>query len=728
MSINPYKGLFPYGPEDERLFFGRDKETSDLIEMIKNNQLVVIYGDSGTGKTSLIHAKLFPELKRQYYFPIYIRLNYLSTDSPLTQLRASISKSMQEWDKSVPEFTADQSLIEYAAKTNIFNGLVKPILFFDQFEELFTLAPLHVKRELIDELTTEIADLVELRLPNFTQKGNDDLNIQQKLTEQECTENILKYSVVLSLREDFIGQLDDLRLKMPSLSNNRYRLKKFTRDQALEAILLEKKGEPASDAAPTFNGAVDIATAEIIITQLQSVDAKLSTIKPGALQTILSQNNLLQGLLRFFQKKMTHEKPEPGRIINRDELGIDPTILSLYCYQLYEGAKLFEGVKKIEKGQVANLSTEEVINNYYLKNLPDKKMRYAIENYLITADGRRVLMLLTDFVNFTNLSLIDIETTRKKTATFRIYGEGEDREIELAHDRLAKRAFINKKIREANAIKRNALITVTVLLALFVAATASILYNIKEKEKKTNYITVKMQLDSLHAKYNRLETERKGLLKNYNALLSSRNVILTDRKEINSKIYELQNSIRQLTYENGENARKAMFWNNIAAERKAYIEDLWDQDKTQKLRNESDVAALKSENTTLKTENATLKNRAANQANNTKTPSNQSTEQRAQVQPYSSSGSFSVNHFLPFQDVKILLLAIDKDKNTISVQVCNIQTDAACDHPIISTQITGAEPATFTYNNFNYTIKLTEIKNVLFTPTAVITFAKNSSK
>ncbi|HMG15822.1 MAG TPA: ATP-binding protein, partial [Saprospiraceae bacterium] len=83
--INPYKGLFQYTSKDEAYFFGREKETIDLMEMIKNNQLVILYGESGTGKTSLINAKLFPELKRKYYFPIYIRLNFLNNVDPLIQ-------------------------------------------------------------------------------------------------------------------------------------------------------------------------------------------------------------------------------------------------------------------------------------------------------------------------------------------------------------------------------------------------------------------------------------------------------------------------------------------------------------------------------------------------------------------------------------------------------------------------------------------------------------------
>src|SRR5689334_19333915 len=106
-TVNPYKGLFPYTSKDEKFFFGRSKEAFELTEMIKASQLVILYGESGTGKTSLINARLFPELVRQYFFPIYIRLNYISDEDPLTQMRKTIYAGLAQWDKDVPEFTDD---------------------------------------------------------------------------------------------------------------------------------------------------------------------------------------------------------------------------------------------------------------------------------------------------------------------------------------------------------------------------------------------------------------------------------------------------------------------------------------------------------------------------------------------------------------------------------------------------------------------------------------------
>src|SRR5687768_7105797 len=164
-TVNPYKGLFPYTSDDEEYFFGREKETADMIEMIRNKQLGILYGESGSGKTSMIHAKLFPELKRRYYFPVYIRLNFLNKVDPMAQLREKMNAQLAEWDDNAPVFTENLSLIDFAGRNCFFGGLVKPILFFDQFEEIFTLGQKYVEPAIINNFLQEIANVVECRIP-----------------------------------------------------------------------------------------------------------------------------------------------------------------------------------------------------------------------------------------------------------------------------------------------------------------------------------------------------------------------------------------------------------------------------------------------------------------------------------------------------------------------------------------------------------------------------------
>lgn len=55
---SPFKFLDPYGPEDATLFFGRAFETAELYARLYRGPVTVVYGESGTGKTSLIQCGL----------------------------------------------------------------------------------------------------------------------------------------------------------------------------------------------------------------------------------------------------------------------------------------------------------------------------------------------------------------------------------------------------------------------------------------------------------------------------------------------------------------------------------------------------------------------------------------------------------------------------------------------------------------------------------------------
>ncbi|MCH9696904.1 MAG: hypothetical protein K0U68_02265, partial [Gammaproteobacteria bacterium] len=64
---NPYRALNYFREEDAPLFFGRESMAERLLEKVKNNQLVALVGNSGTGKSSLVRAGLVPLLRQQHH-------------------------------------------------------------------------------------------------------------------------------------------------------------------------------------------------------------------------------------------------------------------------------------------------------------------------------------------------------------------------------------------------------------------------------------------------------------------------------------------------------------------------------------------------------------------------------------------------------------------------------------------------------------------------------------
>ena len=61
--VNPYVGPRPFEERHQRRFFGRDWEANELVSLIVAHPAVLLYAQSGAGKTSLINAKLIPLLR-----------------------------------------------------------------------------------------------------------------------------------------------------------------------------------------------------------------------------------------------------------------------------------------------------------------------------------------------------------------------------------------------------------------------------------------------------------------------------------------------------------------------------------------------------------------------------------------------------------------------------------------------------------------------------------------
>lgn len=66
-AINPYRGLVALEEQDADFFFGRDRETTEIVNQIltRPGRLLTLVGNSGVGKSSLVQAGVIGSLKRQ---------------------------------------------------------------------------------------------------------------------------------------------------------------------------------------------------------------------------------------------------------------------------------------------------------------------------------------------------------------------------------------------------------------------------------------------------------------------------------------------------------------------------------------------------------------------------------------------------------------------------------------------------------------------------------------
>jgi hypothetical protein len=180
---SPFKFLDAYGPEDQDIFFGRDSEIEALHQLSFQSYLVLVYGPSGTGKTSLVQCGLATRFKPSAWLPLTIRR------------RDDINKALIEALRGAASHEAEmEGLDAIGAVKELFLDQLRPIyLIFDQFEELFIFG---------------------------TQKERDDFFV----TLKQIIDTTVNAKVILIMREEFLARLDRYEELIPTIFSKRLRV------------------------------------------------------------------------------------------------------------------------------------------------------------------------------------------------------------------------------------------------------------------------------------------------------------------------------------------------------------------------------------------------------------------------------------------------------------------------------------------------------------------------
>ena len=402
----PWPGLRSYTEEDEAFFVGRDDEIKQVSDMVQGAPSTVLYGKSGFGKTSLLQAGVFPNLRRSDILPVSVHLKYGDGVSIADQMKAKFSEALKRRDKSGRLIVSgtppspDQTLWEYFhSKTFALwgpgNRLLKVVFVFDQFEELFTLGQAESNR--ITEIENEFAALVESVPPERFRRLFE--SVPSEAADYDL--NRRSVAVVLCLREDFLASLDPWRLRLPSLLATRHRLKGLTPQKAAEVV----KAGGALVSADIVENIVRLAS--------DPKRQKLNFIDPAA----------------------------PA---------VEPVILSLMCDHLNR--------IRIARGDVTITADllkfgDTVLEKFYEWTLHDTRpgVREWIEDRLVTPSGYRQQASL-DEANAKGIDEADINKLVKRHLLQREL-RNNCIQIELTHDRLTDPVMASREARtEAQAL------------------------------------------------------------------------------------------------------------------------------------------------------------------------------------------------------------------------------------------------------------------------------------
>lgn len=289
MKKNRYPGIHSFTDAERGEFFGRERETKELYRLLLLNPVLVLFGKSGTGKTSLLQAGVAPLLHERLLEPLKLRLN--DTAKPIRR---------QLWEQFnsgeyLPDGTPDNlTLAELCARfdSSLGGEALSPVLLLDQFEELFTLYPDHSEQR-----ADFIAQLAEL------------------LHRQD--ESAPRVRVVISIRSDFLYLLDRLSARIPAILRCRYELRALDEDNARRAITAP--AVLAGDyASPPF-----AFSPEALETALDGLSGQSDTGAAGGREV---EAFLLQQFCRRIEQRLIAEQAPAGFSVTPHYFGGAPGI------------------------------------------------------------------------------------------------------------------------------------------------------------------------------------------------------------------------------------------------------------------------------------------------------------------------------------------------------------------------------------------------------------------
>lgn len=248
-KIYRYPGVKPFTFDDRKLYFGRDEDIENLSQLISLERLLILYGKSGIGKTSLLNAGVIPRLQKEKNCEIYtIRFGgHIEGKNlaPLEILKQKISETPYS-DTFLDKIKAGRDSLWYYFKSLQINHKSdhRYLLVFDQFEEIFT-----YPEEEIEAFKRELSGLLNHSIARNFKKALKENLAQDKnfLSDNELTTLYQPFDLkaVISIRSDRMSLLDKFKDYLPDILLKSYELKPLSINQARAAIL-----EPSKAVGP----------------------------------------------------------------------------------------------------------------------------------------------------------------------------------------------------------------------------------------------------------------------------------------------------------------------------------------------------------------------------------------------------------------------------------------------------------------------------------------------
>lgn len=354
-TLNPYIGPRPFRREEKNLFFGRDAEADILISEIIEKEVVILYGLSGAGKTSLINACLIDLLEIEGFRVFKIdrigeqinKVDNLQNIFVFNTLRHLTSDRIGE--QEFLEIDLNNFIAKYYHDKLM-------VLIFDQFEEIFTS---HIDR------------------------WQDRVEFLKQV--QELCEQFPNIKVVFAIREDFLGSLNSYS-KIWGKKPFYFRFELLNKNKALDAVI-----KPIEQTSRKYDiGIAEKIVNELLQTKFQDQDGRTKIIEGEFVEPVQLQivcKTLWDGL-QAEEKIITHKHlMEIG--------GVEKSLEDFYGTALQRALEKYPDKEKevrnwIEKMLITPIKTRgsALYGNIESDGIPNTIINSFINSYLIRTEKR----------------------------------------------------------------------------------------------------------------------------------------------------------------------------------------------------------------------------------------------------------------------------------------------------------------------------------------------------
>lgn len=224
LGESPYRGLSAFCEQDAPFFFGREVFTEQLIEAVQKQSLIAVIGPSGSGKSSVVFAGLLPYLRQEVS---HLIAHFRPRNTPFFELAEALLPLLEPQMTEIDRLTETNKLVDGLQRGDlslhqIVNRILQKsqnteglLLFVDQFEELYTLcSEPEIRRQFLDEF----------------------LSACQDTQSTPSTPHTPAFTIVLTLRADFMEQALAYRPFADALQDNMLNMGPMTREELQEAI------------------------------------------------------------------------------------------------------------------------------------------------------------------------------------------------------------------------------------------------------------------------------------------------------------------------------------------------------------------------------------------------------------------------------------------------------------------------------------------------------------